>query len=391
VNRYRVVLAGGGTGGHVYPLLAVAEAAGTAADFVFIGGRGMESQIAPSAGVTFQGVPVGAVVAKRPDRVASSLVRTAVGVWKATRLLRRFGAQVVVSTGGYAGYPAARAAGFVGLPVVLIEPNAVAGLANRALGRRARRVCVAFAQTASAFPGNAVWTGVPLRASLWSGDPRRAVARYGLDPRRRTLLVMGGSQGAASINRATARAAEVLRGRGDLQILHQTGTARADLEPVDEQQSRVRHPTSDIRHPTSDIRHPTSDIRHPTSGVLYRQTDYLDPIADAYALADLVVARAGAVTCAELTALGLAAILVPLAHSAGHQGHNARALQSAGAAVVVPDAHLNGEHLARVVSELLGYGETLERMREASRSLGRPDASRRVWNEVRSVIEQRTV
>jgi UDP-N-acetylglucosamine--N-acetylmuramyl-(pentapeptide) pyrophosphoryl-undecaprenol N-acetylglucosamine transferase len=384
VKQYRVVLAGGGTGGHVYPLLAVAEAAGTAADFVFIGGRGMESQIAPSAGVPFQGVPVGAVVAKRPDRVASSLVRTAVGVWKATRLLRRFGAQVVVSTGGYAGYPAARAAGFVGLPVVLIEPNAVAGLANRALGRRARRVCVAFAQTASAFPGNAVWTGVPLRASLWSGDPHRAVARYGLDSRRRTLLVMGGSQGAASINRATVQAAGVLRGYGDLQILHQTGTARAGLEPVDEQQSRVRHPTSDIRHPTSDIRHPTSDI-------LYRQTDYLDPIADAYALADLVIARAGAVTCAELTALGLAAVLVPLAHSAGHQGHNARALQSAGAAVVVPDADLNGEHLARVVSELLGDGETLKRMREASRSLGRPDASRRVWNEVRSVIDQRTL
>jgi UDP-N-acetylglucosamine--N-acetylmuramyl-(pentapeptide) pyrophosphoryl-undecaprenol N-acetylglucosamine transferase len=344
----------------------------------------MESQIAPRAGLPFEAVPVGAVVGKRPDRVASSLVRTAAGVWKAARLLRRFGAQVVVSTGGYAGYPAARAAVWIGLPLVLIEPNAVPGLANRALGRRAHRVCVAFARTLSAFPENGAWTGAPLRESLWSGDPRRAVARYGLDPDRRTALVIGGSQGAASINRATRRAAEILSNRRDLQILHQTGAARAGLEPVNEQQSRVESRESRV-----DSR--TSDTRHPTSAILYRQTDYLDPIADAYALADVVASRAGAVTCAEISALGLAAVLVPLPHSAGHQVHNARALEAAGAAVVVSDAELTGERLAGLLSDVLSEGERLVRMREASRSVGRRDAATKVWCELQAAIERRTV
>jgi UDP-N-acetylglucosamine--N-acetylmuramyl-(pentapeptide) pyrophosphoryl-undecaprenol N-acetylglucosamine transferase len=385
------VLAGGGTGGHVYPLLALAEAAGGEAEFLFIGGGGMESQIAPREGVPFEAVPVGAVVGKRPNRVASSLVRAAAGVWKATRLLRRFGAQAVVSTGGYAGYPTARAAGFVGLPLVLIEPNALPGLANRALGQRARRVCVAFAQTAAAFPENAVWTGAPLRQSLWSGQAQRAAARYGLDPQRRTLLVIGGSQGAASINRATQRAAEILGERIDLQIVHQTGAARAGLEPVNKRQSTVESRESRADGRTSDIRYPVADIRYPTSGLRYRQIAYLDPIADAYALADLVVARAGAMTCAEVSALGLAAVLVPLAHAGGHQYHNARALEAAGAAVVISDADLSGERLAAVVSQLLGAGGSLEGMRQASRSLGRRDAALRVWSEVRAIIEQRTL
>jgi UDP-N-acetylglucosamine--N-acetylmuramyl-(pentapeptide) pyrophosphoryl-undecaprenol N-acetylglucosamine transferase len=350
----------------------------------------MESQIAPREGVPFEAVPVGAVVGKRPDRVASSLVRAVAGVWRAARLLRRFGAQAVVSTGGYAGYPAARAAGFVGLPLVLIEPNALPGLANRALGQRARRVCVAFAQTAAAFPENAVWTGAPLRQSLWSGQAQRAAARYGLDPQRRTLLVIGGSQGAASINRATRRAAEILGERIDLQIVHQTGAARAGLEPVNEP-PRAESRESRVDGRTSDIRYPISDIRYPASGLLYRQTAYLDPIADAYALADLVVARAGAMTCAELSALGLAAVLVPLAHAGGHQYHNARALEAAGAAVLISDADLSGERLAAAVSQLLGAGGTLEGMRQASRSLGRRDAALRVWSEVRAIIEQRTL
>lgn len=332
----------------------------------------MEAHLVPPTGIRFEAVPVGAVVGRRPDRAAASLLRTAVGVWKAIGLLRRFGAQVVVSTGGYAGYPTARAAGYAGVPLVLIEPNAVPGLANRALGRRAQRVCVAFAHTASAFPDNALWTGAPVRASLRSGDAQRARQFYGLEAGRRTVLVIGGSQGAASVNRATRRAVEILWERGDLQILHQTGTARAGLA----EQSAAPLQVSERRPASSD------------RGLLYRQVEYLDPIADAYALADLVVARAGAVTCAELTALGLAAVLVPLPHSAGHQVHNARALEDAGAAVVLPDPQLTGERLAGVISELLADDGRLARMREASRASGRPDAAFRIWDAIRAVAQR---
>lgn len=346
----RVVLAGGGTGGHVYPLLAVAEAAAGQAEFLFVGSDGLEAELVPRHGIAFHRVPAGGVVGKGPWVRARSLAQVMAGVVRARRLLSRWRPHAVLSTGGYAGYPAARAAHSLRVPVVLLEPNVVPGLATRVLARGARTVCVAFSRTAELLGSKAVWTGAPVRRAALGGDPERLRRLYGLEPDRTTLLVVGGSQGAQALNRAVQEAVACLRHRQDLQVLHVTGRARAGLRPDP-----------------------------PAGRVLYRMVDYLEPVGDAYAAAHLVVARAGALTCAELLAHGLPSVLVPLRLASGHQRHNARALQQAGAAVVLEEAELTGARLAGMLEELVDDRQRLQRMAASARSLGRPDAARTVW------------
>lgn len=346
-----MILTGGGTGGHVYPLLALAEVAGREADFLYCGGmNGLESRVVPQAGLPFTALPTAALLGRRPVDGIRAVRRIMAGIARAIGVVRHFRPDVVVSTAGYAGYPVAQAAAVLRRPLVVIEPNARPGLATRALARFADAVCVGFPQGREVLGRRAVWTGVPLRPSLWAGHRDRALRRFGLDPDRRTVLVLGGSQGAASVNRATLEAIRVLRDRRDLQVLHQTGIRRAGVTDA-----------------------PDAD------GLRYVQVDYIEAMADAYALADLVVSRAGAVTCAELAALGLAAILVPLPIASGHQIDNARALEQQGAAVVVPDPDLDGIGLARTITTLLDDPERLGRMRKAAARLGRPDAAEATW------------
>ncbi len=342
----------------MYPLLAVAEAAAQQAEFVFVGGDGLEAELVPRWGLPFHRVPCGGVVGKGLWRSARNLARTALGVVTSRRLLRELRPHAVLSTGGYAGYPAGRAAADLRVPVVLVEPNAFPGLATRALAARAHAVCVAYPEAARAFGKKAVWTGAPVRRAALCGDAERARRAYGLSPDRTTVLVVGGSQGAEALNRAVQRAARELAHRADLQVLHATGRARAGVGP-----------------------------EPPAGALLYRTVDYLDPIGDAYAASHLVVARAGALTCAELLAAGLPSVLVPLRLASGHQLHNARALERAGAAVVLEEDRLTGDHLARTVEELVDDPPRLQRMAQAARSLGRPRAAAEVWERVRSAVE----
>jgi UDP-N-acetylglucosamine--N-acetylmuramyl-(pentapeptide) pyrophosphoryl-undecaprenol N-acetylglucosamine transferase len=351
MRRLRVILTGGGTGGHVYPLLALAEVAGSEADFLFCGGmNGLESHVVPRAGLPFTALPSAALLGRRPVEGVRALRRIMAGIAQAIGVVRHFRPDVVVSTAGYAGYPVGQAAVVLRRPLVVVEPNARPGLGTRALARFADAVCVGFPQGLEVLGKRAVWTGVPLRRSLWAGHRDRALQHFDLDPDRRTVLVLGGSQGAASLNRATLEAIRVLRDRRDLQILHQTGIRRAGITDA-----------------------PDAD------GLRYVQVDYIEEMADAYAVADLVVSRAGAVTCAELAALGLAAILVPLPIASGHQMDNARTLEQEGAAVVVPDPELDGVGLARTITALLDDPERLGRMRKAATRIGRPDAASSAW------------
>lgn len=354
-----MVLAGGGTGGHVYPLLAVAEAGAGQAAFEFVGGDGLERQLAPRHGIPFHRVPSAAVVGKGALGAARSLLRVVGGVLRARRLLRQLRPHVVVSTAGYAGFPAARAAADLGIPLVLVEPNRVPGRATCALAARARAVCVGFAATASAFGARAVWTGAPVRRAVLHGDADRLRAAYGLRPDRPTVLVVGGSQGAAALNRAVREALRLLAHREDLQVLHVTGKARAGLE---------------------------GELA--SGAVTYRAVDYLEAIGDAYAACDLVVARAGALTCAELLATGRPSVLVPLRLASGHQRHNARALEEFGAAVVVEETELSGARLAQVLEDLVDDRPRLEEMGRAARALGRPEAAEAVWEQVVRAAEE---
>jgi UDP-N-acetylglucosamine--N-acetylmuramyl-(pentapeptide) pyrophosphoryl-undecaprenol N-acetylglucosamine transferase len=344
----RVVIAGGGTGGHVFPALALAEAlSGRGADVQMMGtAAGLEARVVPGAGYPLHLVAGRAVRGGGATRAFGGLAAALRGVGEARGILRRLRPCVVVGVGGYASVAAVIAARLGRTPTLLQEQNAIPGLANRYLGRVSDRICLGFAAAARWFPaGRTVHTGNPIRAAVLRGS--------GPGP---DLLVFGGSQGARTINRAAVAAAPALAARlGGRAILHQTGTA--DLEEV-----RQGYAAAGV----------AADVR-----------PFIDDMGAAYGRAALVVARAGAMSCAEITARGLPAVLVPYPHAADdHQRANAAASVDAGAAEMILDAALDGPSLARVLAGLLDDPERCGRMAAAAQALGRPAASSAVADEV---------
>lgn len=351
----RVVITGGGTGGHVYPGLAVAETLlewDPATDILFVGGAGLEREIVARAGIAFRAVRSAQWPRRFGLRTLSASAELAAGTAQSALLLRRLRPQVVLATGGYASLPVGAAAGLLRIPLVLQEQNLIPGAANRLLARWARFVSIPHPDAASMFPLKAVVTGVPLRRSALRGDRSRGLRRYGLLDGPLTIVVLGGSLGAASLNAAAVDMVQILAGSGVVQILHQTGQ---------EHLAWVR-----------------TRIASLTDAVRYVAVAYIDDIADAYASADLVIARSGAGHVAEVTAHGLPLIAVPYPHAAaGEQDAHARLLADAGAAVVIPGAALSGTVLADAVAALREPGRRAA-MAAASRALGRPNAAAEV-------------
>jgi UDP-N-acetylglucosamine--N-acetylmuramyl-(pentapeptide) pyrophosphoryl-undecaprenol N-acetylglucosamine transferase len=361
----RVVVTGGGTGGHIYPGLAIAEALRRRApevEVLFVGGRRLEAYVVPQAGWPFRAIAGRGL--PRPASIATivALGATALGGAQALALLWRWRPDVVVATGGYVCAPVGAAAIALGVPLVLQEQNVRAGLANRVLARWARWVSLPYPEAAASLPARAAAaTGVPVREAALRGDRARAYARWGLEAGRLTVLVLGGSQGARSLNAAVCRLADLLMYDARIQLLHQTGAA--DLETVRRAIGHREH----VGPPA---------VRQVAAA-------FLDPIGDAYACADLVVCRAGASTLAEVTAWGLPAVLVPYPHAAtAHQDENAAVLARAGAALVVPDRALAGTALLEAVGRLLDDPARRAAMAAASRALGRPDAADAVAGRV---------
>jgi UDP-N-acetylglucosamine--N-acetylmuramyl-(pentapeptide) pyrophosphoryl-undecaprenol N-acetylglucosamine transferase len=259
----------------------------------------------------------------------------------------------VVGVGGYASVAVVLAAWLRRMPTLLLEQNVVPGAANRLLGRLARRVCVGFAESTPFFPaGRAVHTGNPLRAGVLAAasQPRAARTRVG-------LLVFGGSQGARHLNQATLDALRLLGPTAaTLAITHQTGAT--DVEEV--------------------------RAGYASLGLDACVAPFIEDMGAAYAAADLVIARAGAMTCAEVTAIGLPAVLVPYPHAADdHQRRNAEVLVGAGAAELILDPELTGERLAACVERLVADPARRGAMAAQARGLGRPDAAERVAEECR--------
>jgi len=317
----------------------------------------MESRIVPAAGWTFVQVAARPVPRRPTIRGLWALTILGVGGLQAMLLLSRSRPDVVVATGGYAAAPVGAAAALLRIPLILQEQNLRPGATNRLLSRWARVVSVPHDAAMAAFPGKAVLTGVPIRKSALAGDRTSALSRLGLFAGRRTLLVLGGSQGAQSLNTAVVEMLSMLSATTPIQVLHQTGPAhvsfvRERLDLLDAQRRAAVH---------------------------YVIAPYLDPIGDAYAVADLVLSRAGAATLAEITANGRPAILVPYPHAAGgHQAPNAAVLDAAGAAVVIGDQDLSGSRLASLVGQLFDSPARLSTMATASRALGRPHAAQAV-------------
>jgi len=342
-----VVLAGGGTGGHIFPALAIAEAIRKDqpdAAVRFVGtARGLETKYVPAAGYPLDLVPSAQVTGRGLLRGLGGMLTALRGIGVARAQLRAHGADLVIGVGGYASVGGVAAALTLGIPTVLLEPNALPGRANRLLGRFARRVFVAFEDAIPFFPaGRAVLTGRPVRALP------RAAAR-GEDGVTR-LVITGGSQGARSISRAICgtlpRLAEIPR----LEITHQTGAASLD-------ETRAAYEAAHVR----------GDV-----------AAFFDDLPERMARADLVVARSGG-TVAEICVAGVASVLVPYPFAADdHQMANARELERAGACLVVADAEA-GEKLGDAVVELLRDPARRARMGEAALRRARPDAAGDIW------------
>lgn len=377
------MLAGGGTGGHVYPALALADALrrrDPEARVLFVGSAsGMEASLVPRSGVAFAGLVVRPPRSRSIARTVLALGTGAAGLVQAAALVAGMRPDAVVATGGIAAAPPVLAAWAMRIPVVLLEGNAALGRTNALLARFARAIAVTTDDAAARVAGGrGRVTGLPVRPQVYSTPRADGLRAFGLDPRRRTILVLGGSQGAASLNAAVEDMARRLSSRADLQILHQTGrgwngTPRAGAASSGNPMGEESQPAAEANASGRGGEAPHG------AGLRHIRVPYFEQIGLAYACADLVVSRCGATSIAEITACGLPAVLVPYRYAAeGHQKQNAVPLARVGAAIVVADEELTGERLAAEVLEILDTPGRREAMAARSKALGRPDAAERV-------------
>jgi UDP-N-acetylglucosamine--N-acetylmuramyl-(pentapeptide) pyrophosphoryl-undecaprenol N-acetylglucosamine transferase len=342
------VIAAGGTGGHVFPGIALAEeirARRPETQVIFIGTtKGLESKLVPQAGFPLEFVSATGFMGKSLPKRIGALARLPAGFREARRLLVRHRARAVAGVGGYVAVPVLAAAWSLGIPTLIHEPNAYPGAANRFLNRFASRTTVGLEEANAGFARPGVVTGTPVRSQFFSVPP--------LDPEAAThrVLVFGGSQGSRVLNRALVKAAPVLQPLG-VEVVHQTG----------EREFAVVQKRYDTMPPG------------------WKLAPFLPRLWEEFAWADLVVSRAGAMTVAELAAAGRPAILVPFAAAAEkHQLANARALSNAGAVVTVREEELETNRFAVVVADLLSDRKRLAKMGESARKLARPQAAKQI-------------
>lgn len=356
----RVVLAGGGTAGHVSPAIALARALdGDEVTFVGTAG-GIESTLVPAAGFPLELIEVVGFDRARPLALPAVAIRAARAVKRSRSLLRRLAPDVVVGMGGYVSLPVSVAAAWARVPLVLHEQNIVLGLAHKVTKRLAARIAVSFEETLAYAGAKGTWTGNPVQPELVDPDlpveRARALRSFGLDPDRRTVLVFGGSLGAKRVTDAALGLGRLWSGRDDVQVLHILGRRGGNI-PAPE-----------------------------TKNLIYRTVAYVDRMVEAYAVADIAVCRGGASTVAELTAVGVPSIIVPYPyHRDKQQERHARVLGSAGAAQVLPDAETTPDSLARRIEGLLDDPAALDRMGAAARALGKPEAAGTLARLVREV------
>ena len=353
----RAILAGGGTGGHVIPAIAIANELRDryGAEVVFIGtARGIETRLVPQAGYRLELVKVGALNQVSLGTRVKTMFDLPRAVAQCSRFFKDFKPDVVVSVGGYASGPAMIAVGLSGLPSVIFEPNYVPGFANRISARWAKAACVHFQDTCR-YLKNCTVTGVPVRKAFFEIQPRPT------DPTP-SLLVFGGSQGARAINNAIVAALPILKERlPQLRIVHQTGPK--ELEAVQQ--------------------------AYAAAGVSADVRPFIDDMPGAFAEADLIVCRSGASTVAEVAAAGKTAIFIPLPTAADdHQTKNAEALAKANAGVLMPQSQMTAEKLASSIVELFGDRAKLKTMSENARRMSHADAAGKVAEIAVSLIKK---
>jgi UDP-N-acetylglucosamine--N-acetylmuramyl-(pentapeptide) pyrophosphoryl-undecaprenol N-acetylglucosamine transferase len=368
-EKLKILFASGGTGGHLFPAIAVADEIRQMrpdAEITFVGTRDkIEARVVPTHGYRFEPITISGFKRKLGMETFRFPVKVLAALVQSVGLIRRLRPNVVVGTGGYVCGPVVLAATFIGVPALLHEQNSYPGVTTRMLSALAREVHVSFEATRKYLrrPGHVVLSGNPTRKAI-GGVTREEGARvFGLSPRKKTLLIFGGSLGAHSINNA---AAQILTGvlTQDVQVIWQTG--EQDYEAI------ARAITG------------SGGMSEALVAEKVRLCRFIERMECAYAVSDLALCRSGATTVAELTRAGLPAVLVPYPFAtADHQTENAKSLAEKGAAVMIKDSRLN-EELSKTVHGLLADPACLARMSENARSLARPAAAADI---ARAVIE----
>ena len=369
----RVLLAGGGTGGHIYPALAVAEglkAVYPDLEFLYVGTKkGLENTIVPQSGLPFTTITVEGLPRKFSPALLKAGFKAVEGGVEALGIVRRFRPDVVIGTGGYVCGPVIMAAKVCHVPAVIHEQNAFPGVTNKALARIADLVLVNFedAKKYFAHPEKVLKTGLPIRPEVLETNKQAGLAFLGLSPEKKTLLVSGGSRGAKSINKAMAAAYPKLLKHKKLQVIHLTGT----LDYNETLQAMLKQHIRPEDYPQLVIR------------------PYLHEMEYALAAADFCVGRAGATYLAEITACGLPAILIPYPFaSENHQQYNAQSLVDCGAAKMILDQALSGETLYSALEPLIEENDYRILMAEKAAQAGNRDALNKIIELLKPYLNQ---
>jgi UDP-N-acetylglucosamine--N-acetylmuramyl-(pentapeptide) pyrophosphoryl-undecaprenol N-acetylglucosamine transferase len=357
----KLLIAGGGTGGHVFPAIAIARewmSRGQERDVVLVGTeRGLEMKLVPEAGLPLETLRVAGLKGKGGATLVKNLAMLGPGLLEAVRVLRRHSPVAAFGVGGYAAGPMMLATWMNGVPNMIFEPNAEPGFTNRVLAKMATRIAAGYERSARALGDKAVVTGCPVREEFFQ------VASRPLEKPFR-LLVTGGSQGALAINRAFVDAMDRLAARkSELAIVHQTG--ERDYNAVRTAYARREYAAEVV--------------------------PFLTNMAERFAWADMIVCRAGAITASEIAATGRAAVFIPFgAATDSHQLRNAQEMANAGAGRVIPEAELTAERLSREIFSLLDQPWEIERMSKAARGLARPAAARDIVDLIEEVASTPT-
>ena len=377
-NKPRIIISGGGTGGHIFPAVSIANAIKElrpAAEIRFVGAEGrMEMQRVRDAGYKIIGLPVAGFDRKHLWKNFAVLVKLARSQWKARNIIKQFRPQVAVGVGGYASGPTLKTAGMMGVPTLIQEQNSYAGVTNKLLAKKACKICVAYEGMEKFFPAEKIiMTGNPVRQNLLGHSISReeAVRYLDLDPAKKTILILGGSLGARPINQTLTAGLDIIRKNPDIQFIWQTG--KIYIEQV---RDAITTTTGEAVH-------------HPHISALPNLyvTDFIKDMANAYAAADLVISRAGAGSISEFCLLHKPVILVPSPNVAeDHQTKNALALVDKDAAIYVKDSEAK-EKLLSVALETVKDNEKLKALSNNIAKLALPDSATVIAKEVLKLIK----
>ncbi|MBM6733971.1 undecaprenyldiphospho-muramoylpentapeptide beta-N-acetylglucosaminyltransferase [Mediterranea massiliensis] len=381
-NHPRIIISGGGTGGHIFPAVSIANAIRELcpeAEILFVGAEGrMEMQRVPDAGYRIIGLPVAGFDRQHLWKNFAVIIKLLRSQWKARKIIKEFRPQVAVGVGGYASGPTLKTAGMMGIPTLIQEQNSYAGVTNKLLAQKADRICVAYEGMEKFFPAEKILlTGNPVRQTLLN-DPitrEEAAHLFSLDPNRKTILILGGSLGARTINQTLTAGLAQIKAHSEVQFIWQTG--KIYIEQV---KAAITAFTGEAVRNTRVSSLPNLYV-----------TDFIKNMNSAYTLADLVISRAGAGSISEFCLLGKPVILVPSPNVAeDHQTKNALALVNKDAALYIKDAEAQ-EKLLDTALATVTDDEQLKQLSQNISKLALPDSARIIAQEVLKLIKEKKI